>query len=447
MSGRKSCRLTKYLLDNDPELYQAFDDLCLFGLLRINRVRGITFLYPESKSYRQKIINAAYSDNIEPAIDMIKSIILFDFFKTPSEFIQKQNDIPNALRQKVAIDKLENDSVKLKCGVSLKLDPKFTPLQNGDPTAVYIMSGTGMIPTNAESASLEYASQVRTKKTQVDACRELLKFVKWVETSYAKNKYIYEIVMCHVYKLAIDLKMISNVYPGITATARSSFYTVLSPYCNFGLSDVSSNDAFMQSVYKIMDTDKSAYDIYLSNYMSVKKKIASVNNKAREQIAANKSEQLKILKYAIPGDLANTVYKKYGSSLNKLAADLFSIYTYMCSKEESMDSRAFKNGFCWSIKNVFNTVESIIHKSTDIAHNMSMFGTLVRTDAYKYVPYVYGKDESVDFKYSDYLDPMEKTLFSINSFDSMARSSKKIDRNSITQMFAEASIQESHSEE
>ena len=82
---KKFCRVTKFLEQTDKDLYQALDDLCLFGLFR-TRGRGVTFLYPTDKSYRKKIIDSAYSNTPEKAVDMIRSLVLLDYLPSPNDF-------------------------------------------------------------------------------------------------------------------------------------------------------------------------------------------------------------------------------------------------------------------------------------------------------------------------------------------------------------------------
>ena len=141
-SLKKYCSLSKYLEQNDKELYSVFDSLCLLSLLRPQRdSTGVTMLIPKEKAYRQKIINAAYSTSPEVAAAMLKSLVLRDYYPTSNSF---GTSVINLLGQKVSIDETSDTLVKFDKTMQLTQDKKFIPLSR-DNMAVYLLTGKGEI--------------------------------------------------------------------------------------------------------------------------------------------------------------------------------------------------------------------------------------------------------------------------------------------------------------
>lgn len=109
----------------DKDLFEVFDDLCLTYLLRpAHGSNGITFLYPKEKSYRQKIINSAYSANPDIAADMIRSLILQNNYSSSFE-----NNVIN-LDQKLDIKATSEKYIVLENGLVLAFDKTFVPISN-----------------------------------------------------------------------------------------------------------------------------------------------------------------------------------------------------------------------------------------------------------------------------------------------------------------------------
>ena len=201
---KKFCRVTKFLEQTNKDLYQALDDLCLFGLFR-TRGRGVTFLYPTDKSYRKKIIDHAYSNNPEKAVDMIKALVLLDYLPSPTDFNNKKDDIPNALHKKLEVDSADANGVKLKSGHKLEVDKSFVPLRAGEPVAVYKISGKGELPLTGAASTMKYnnKSKGEYRGGSLEKSDEI-KITECVESIYAKGeKKIYRTVMSLIYQYAV----------------------------------------------------------------------------------------------------------------------------------------------------------------------------------------------------------------------------------------------------
>jgi hypothetical protein len=128
------------------------------------RVNGITFLYPEDPKYRAEIVKAIYSDDAEKGLRMLEAIVIQDYLPTPSEFMARQADIPNALKQKVRVKSVSGGIVTLEGDLTLKIDESFKPIKRRENMAVYILEGKGRMPQDGAPATYEYASSAKKMK-------------------------------------------------------------------------------------------------------------------------------------------------------------------------------------------------------------------------------------------------------------------------------------------
>ena len=160
---KQYCSILKYIRDKDQSLFAAIEDSCLHGVFNPKRVRGITFLYPEDPKYRAEIVKAIYSEDAEKGVRMIEALVLQDYLPTPAEFMARQADIPNALKQKVRVKSVAGGIVTLEGGITLKLDSAFKPIKRRENMAVYILEG-GRMPQDGAPATYEYASSGKKSK-------------------------------------------------------------------------------------------------------------------------------------------------------------------------------------------------------------------------------------------------------------------------------------------
>lgn len=162
-SKRKFKNLLKYLDEIDSDFYQMIYDLCLDRLFSPRGVNGITFLYPQEKSYRHQIMSIAYSNNPEKAIQMIESLIILDYLPRYSDFWLKREDIPNSLKQKILVESVNNKGIKLSCGSVLKLDIKFMKKYKEENIAFYNLTGAP-IPLDGNKSDMRYIKEQSNKK-------------------------------------------------------------------------------------------------------------------------------------------------------------------------------------------------------------------------------------------------------------------------------------------
>jgi hypothetical protein len=133
MSKRKNlvkhqCSLYQYLLkkkDSDIDFVGLFDDLCAKFLLNPRRgTPGLTFLYPDKRG-RDTIKSASMGGNEEEALMMLKALAIADYLPNPVNFMEKKDNIPNALNQKIEVKSADNKKVVLANGAELVPDPEF----------------------------------------------------------------------------------------------------------------------------------------------------------------------------------------------------------------------------------------------------------------------------------------------------------------------------------
>jgi len=164
---QKYCSIHRFLEDNDKELHEVFERLCIGTLLRPKgKANGVTFLYPKDADYRKEIISAAYGANPEKALQMLRAITLLDYLPQTSDFVTRKDDLPNALLQRVGVTSADSKTVKLSSGLELTKDSKFVPM-DGRKLCVYKMSGKGKrIPLDGKPTEWTHSERnQKPKKT------------------------------------------------------------------------------------------------------------------------------------------------------------------------------------------------------------------------------------------------------------------------------------------
>jgi hypothetical protein len=393
---KKFCSITKYLETIDKELHTVLDDLCLFGLFR-SRGSGVTFLYPTNEAYRKKITKLAYGNTPEEAVDMIKALVLSDYLPKIADFGNKKDNIGNMLRKKLEVENVEKDTVLLKGGLKLKLDDKFVSINPDDTTVVYNLSGTGEISLKSADASVKYTQSKPRGGSVRGGGGTALDLAKWVEDAYAKQtnvkKNAYQAVMAYTYYLALQSNdkddICKRLVAGMSAGARSSFYTIFSPYCDFKLSNLSPE--FVKLCYEIKNDMDSCFESYPTFYKDYRTKViiaayAGSNIEESKEISKKLEEQKKLIKTVSPNEIVSVVKQQYKNQY-ELARDIFSVYNYLSlTQEMDGDNNYYTKCFLWVVRNVYKTASDITDHSLDLAHNMSIYGNLIRCDAYKYFP-------------------------------------------------------------
>jgi hypothetical protein len=433
---KKFCRLTKYLEVIDKDLHQTLDDLCLFSLFRTRGTRGVTFLYPTDKSYRKKIIDLAYSNTPEKAIDMVKALVIMDYLPKPLDFKNKKDDIPNSLRKKLEVDDADSSSVKLKGGLKLVLATDFIPMHSDEQVCVYKLSGKGELSTSGTPSTMKYNQGKQGGYhggTQTDDKKTINSFVESQYKHDNHGKMVYKFIMGAVYAYINKdgtREVLKQVYKGLCASARAEYYVIIEPFS---------------------DTNK-----YLENSKEILKSIAEYtrNNNAWLHFC-NKSESNYIINrnaiintestdytmqmdttYKLQTELINSVnepnlYKsklinaydiKYNSDKSFLSKDLITVYCYLASCNEWSDESYYNTTFVYIMKHIFNEPSKITSGSNDLAHNMTLYGNLIKSDAFMYVPHQSTDTLNTNYKdINEFPEPtLKQSLFSIIQSKKMA---------------------------
>ena len=408
---KKFCRITKYLQQVDKGLYQVFDDLCLFSLFSKRGGRGITFLYPADKPYRKKIIDLAYSNTPEKAVEMIKALVLMDYLPSTSDFESKKDDIPNSLRKKLDVESADSKVVKLKGGFKLVVEKKYVKLYSTDNTAVYSLSGSGCLPTTGTVSSMKYTQQTRQSEARgakggfVGGAGN----IKGTLENFVNEKYVSGSV--HVYKMIVaiickwamtsDADVQKKVYSGLCASYKASYYNLVNPYSDkdpYKIGDVFTmllnivhewdslkeqnfNEAIDELIYKVDPNEKDTEEVVKKNIELQKQLINSCTNSM---------------------DFVTCVKKAYKND-DDLYKDLLTVYCYLATIKDVGDlfKDYHKNCFIPVMQTLFYDRAFLLHNSNDLANTLTLYGNLLKSDAFKYKPTTISKKPEYKNVYTD----------------------------------------------
>ena len=428
---KKFCGLSKYVKTMDKDLYQALDDLCLLGLFN-TRNRGVTFLFPSDKAYRKKIVNMAYSNTPEKAVDMFKALLLSDHLPKCDDFKKKQDDIPNFLRKKLDVTDVSSTAVKLKSGHKLELEKSYVSLRNGDQAAVYKLSGKGELPLTGAASTGKYAQPSTRGGGYSGGASELYDMTKFVEKQFANgDDDAYKKILTVVYKHVIDNeneKFKDLVYNSLCATEIATFYNILKPY---GRTDSSTNvDMGLVSKLKSLCANWNGCDpkLFAEKWQDNRDAVIKAGRGETDAEAdrkANCTKQTSILKESkTVMEYKDAIKTAYINNTSKLEKDLLSVYCYLAIIQDDQDRDYFKNCFCPAMEFLFADGK-IDTTSTDIAGSMTLYGNLLKSDAFKYIPTL--ADEKLSDEYKD-LDGELPPPTSVRELFTIERNSTKMRR-------------------
>ena len=398
---KKSNKFIKFLEEFDKDLYQVFDELCMFSLFKARGISGITFLYPTDIKYRKKIINLAYSYTPEKAVDMVKALVLIDYLPKPMDFKKKQDDIPNSLRKKLEIEDADSKGVILKCGLKLELDKSYT---NDDYIAVYKLIGSTELPLTGTQSTLKYTHNKSLNKLVElsDAKKKISKFVEYIHNK-PNGSNIYHIIIGLICKMATTDTDKELIYNNLCASDRASYYNIICPYSSDNPCNISNNKYEQLSTINMNNWHK-----YKDNLVFIKFKdklildVRKQKNIDYEKLQlSNIKKQKRILdEDSSPIEYISSVKKTYTDN-RKLYKDLLTIYCYVSTIKESEDPRDtsyYKQCFLPVIKNVFNDQNQLLVKGNDLAHNLTLYGNLIKSDAFMFIPILSTEEVLKDYE-------------------------------------------------
>ena len=449
---KKFCRLAKFLEQSDKDLYQAFDDLCLLGLFRV-RGRGLTFLYPADKAYRKKIIDHAYSNNPEKAVEMVKCLVLLDFLPSPSDFNSKKDDIPNSHHKKLEVESADAKEVKLKSGHKLVVDKTYIPLRSGEPIAVYQLTGKGELPTTGTSSSMKYNNESSGNKRggyvqgggSLDNFSfnksDVIKLTKCVENYYASGnsddiRCIYRCVLSLIYGYAItdacDKNTRYDIYRRICASPRASFYSILAPWSlekNYNIDNLITSSGLSElvacdksKISTLVNNTKESYDNNLGNLIDKCREENDLSNSVDSTVINRNKIRDELIKNIKSPLLSKTeILKAYGSDTSRLYKDLVTVFCYLSASHEKDDADYYKHSFTYIMENIFNHNNSFSDSVNQSAYNLSIFYNLVKSDAFLYTPLKSNESTLLTNQYKDFTkelpNPNDGSLYTIQFSD------------------------------
>lgn len=420
---KKFCRLSKYLEQSDKEFYQALDDLCLLGLLRV-RGNGVTLLYPTNKTLRKTLVKYAYSNEPEKAVDMFKTLVLLDFLPRPSDF-KPGAEIANAHHKKLEVKSADSKGVELKSGHKLELAKDFANMRKDEPVAVYHLSGTDELPNTGSRVDTKAIQQKNIRGGARGGSEVRKKIAKKVEAIYnesllangdvdnTKRKF-YRTIMSTIYKFAKDHEKYRNlIKPRICATARASFYSIVNPYGG----DDPVMDSFLldMGLSAIIDCNDTECIVKLSNHEDYDKNLNDLVGKlSKPQLESRQKSQTELLDDISQSEIKQRVSRAYNDK-DRLYRDLITIFCYLATINEISDPKYFNGCFVYSMEHVFNT-KGCFNSQTDLVANVVLYQTLLKSDVFLFEPGA-TKEQISDAGYADlgqdFPVPTEKNLFTV----------------------------------
>lgn len=409
-SLKKFCRLSKYIEQTDANLFEVFDDLCIMHLLKPARgAAGITFLYPKEKTYRQKIINTAYSTNPELAVNMIKALILQDYYPNLAAFNGKAI---NLLNQKLVVDSVSDKVVKLVGGLEITPDAKFVPMGYRDNMSVFVLSGKGELPLTGPTVAVE-TKPMKTGGGFFTSDKATLQ--KIISDTYLNE--LGKIENVYTKKVYLQLKCLteSKAIPVRDFLGNDEFSDsyLLDMYCQDHAPDCFSSllkcftpNAFDANITKI------------TKQMYIDMKNTFVESGAND---ADTKDARRLDGIMSPMEIRMRVFKLYNDDKQRIGKDLFIVFCNISRDIWNTDpdaTGAFKN-FAYLTANVYTKCLDIVKQEFDIPRDLTLYGNLLKSDVFHYVPQA--TFESVALPVPIAMpSPLDMSLYSLCAFTNVA---------------------------
>jgi hypothetical protein len=419
---KKFCKISKYLEMYDKELYQVFDDLCLFPLLRV-RNRGVTLLRPTDKVFRKRLIDATYSQSPETAVGIIKTLILLDFLPDINSY--KSREIPNASKFKLEVDKVEGKKFTLKSGHVGEINSKFAPLMSGDLASVWDLSGKDELPLSGTPVVMDNRDRQVAGGMGITSRKALGEFVENTYQKGGEDKNVYKATMSCLYKHATNtenVQLCKQLVDAMCATARASFYVIVEPHTHTPQYIVF--DDLINKTMLAKESYPKCIDIFSKSYEKSRndliRKVYSEREERNVKVAANDVIRKKLLTNINHITLRSDIQKEYNNDI-KFAKDAFTMYCFLSTCNEAGDPKYYNECFLYVVRNIYTTPNVIISSSnTDVAYILSIFLNLLKSDVFKYVPFLVnnGENESRVGYLSKIIDPTDiKSVFTVEQND------------------------------
>lgn len=285
---QKYCRIFNWIQDNDEEFAEVMTNLCIDRIADTNKKHtSITFLMPKGK-LRTEIVDLAYSNTPEKAVDIIISLVLPYGFATLESFNNAPvNQIGNKLRYVFPkIVKPNDKTVNFGDKLVIKAPhPKLVPrdnariyvwdIESGQPPNnfnKYVDKQEYVIPEGSRpvrggaDCKLDPISQLNGKPRAIFAQAVEQMVRDEIQKIHSKNPYLPVVVLLlqrliekQHYQIFLKVRPILDVDPIIT------FYILLEPYKLSGeylVSDDIFNQRLFDAIVKVRNIFEDPADEY-----------------------------------------------------------------------------------------------------------------------------------------------------------------------------------------
>jgi hypothetical protein len=430
---KKFCRLGKFIEQNEPDLFQVFDDLCIMFLLKPERgTDGITLLLPEEASYKKSIIDAAYSENPDEAIKILKSLILKGCFKEAADF--KRNKPINRLDHEIAIDEVKGDVVKLANGLTLKKSKKFVPISSRENMAVFEISGKGQIPTDGEPVPANERPSRKSITGGNCGCGTSMNNLNKVLEELFKTKDQYSLASnCYMRKVQLQLALIKSANGNVMPAALVDYlgndeFTdshLLDIYC-----EKNNCQDCLDELTKWFSTPNCLEQIYTktpADYLQAKAAACKeLSGRSADDANNAVARTVNLGEIRSPAEIRNLVKRHYQNDF-ALGKDLYIVFSNIHKDLwRTVGNNDMFHNWVYMSLNIYYDVSRLVKCDFDIARDLSLWGNLLKSDVLKYKPQAtFTEAPSGYAALSAMPSPIELKKYSLNKLQEGYRVSEK----------------------
>lgn len=382
---KKFCNLDNYVEQVDPAFYAVFEKTCQYGLLRPARgSTGITLLFPKDKAYRDNIIKTVYSSAPEPAIDMLKALVLKDFYPNLASF---KNAPINNLNQKLIIDSITDKAVKLVGGLEITPDPKFMPMSFRTNIAVYLVSGKGEMPTKNPVTAFESKplksggfSFYSKGPMQELVAKQYAGEIGLIQNIYVKKVYLQLKELMRPFmgdENSGELKELKSKVREFLGNDEFSDSYLLDMFC-----DERCNGVVLECM-RSTEYRPAFNKITKAHYIAMKNSFLETPN--GNDVSVKDPHRLKGI--SNPIDIRLKVMEHYNNDKQRVGRDLFIVYCNISRDQwnTSVDAVDLFNNFAYVVGNVYTKCTDMVSQDFDIPRDLTIYGNLLKSDVFKYV--------------------------------------------------------------
>lgn len=438
---QKYCDLGKAIAKKDKEFYQALDDFCMLGLLRPRREdNGVTFCFPQDKSYRKKIINLFYSKEPEKAVKMVKALILNDCYKNSADM--GNATLVNKLNQMIDVSEATDKHAKLSNGAILTIDTEFTPMDYRSTIAMMLLKGEmpesgKMVPRDRDENNPS-KKRTKIKKGGFFGCgcscsnnhRSAIqnKIVSSYKQSGGKDKKS----NIYVKKVYLQLKIIQQEDPQTISSGQILNYLGNEEVSDSYLLDMIMPEVLLCKLWQCLGADsggipssleeKQMYDSYLTLKNEVINSAYSRSSDISSVLIKNIDDQKYWLRdVKSPAEIRSALFDAYDNK-QLLGRDLFIVYTNVM-KELWMGEPDYATSmfdcYQYAVSKLYTSCNDMLNQELNSWKDLTLAGNLLKSDVFKYQPFVIGENnpyQSAGYPIKDYIpEPLSLGLFSMNT--------------------------------